>query len=189
MLPYRRLIKAVRFKAVFYSVVVWSLISPRDVRLPFIQECLSASASCRKSPRRWFSVWFTTADWWCRPKREGKWKMCLGFSFFFLPRPSGGRETKTHRQTNTLSSLCMSYKRSLTRNNPENTHTHTHTQVICLLLWIRHTHTHTHLHVLCCSLNGWTERRASFAKVSVLDRLRRGDEWLMEAQQGCRGNN
>lgn len=50
------------------------------------------------------------------------------------------------------------------------------------------THTHTYI-MLCCGLNGWTERRASFAKVSVLDRLRRGDEWLIEAQQGCRGNN
>lgn len=52
----------------------------------------------------------------------------------------------------------------------------------------KNAHTHTYV-MLCCGLNGWTERRASFAKVSVLDRLQRGDEWLIEARQGCRGNN
>lgn len=60
--------------------------------------------------------------------------------FFFPPSTVGRKRDETHPQTNTLSSLCMSYKRSLTRNNPENS---AHTHVICLLLWIRHTHTPT----------------------------------------------
>lgn len=73
------------------------------------------------------------------PQTRGKMKNVFGF-FFFPPSTVGRKRDETHPQTNTLSSLCMSYKRSLTRNNPENS---AHTHVICLLLWIRHTHTPT----------------------------------------------
>ena len=144
MLPYRRLIKAVRFKAVFYSVVVWSLISPRDVRLPFIQECLSASASCRKSPRRWFSVWFTTADWWCRPKREGKWKMCLGFSFFFSSSTVGRkRDENSSADKHVIISLYVIQALAHSKQSREHTHTHTHTHTSNLSSSLDQTHTPT----------------------------------------------
>lgn len=171
-----------RLEAVFYSVVVQSLISPRDVRLPFIQECLSASASCRKSPRRWFSVWFTTADWWCRPKREGKWKMCLGFFFSPLDR----REEERWNSSADKHVIISLYVIQALAHSKQSRKLGAHTRNLSSSL--DQTHTHTYI-MLCCGLNGWTERRASFAKVSVLDRLRRGDEWLIEAQQGCRGNN
>lgn len=99
------------------------------------------------------------------------------YLFIFLPPPPRplGRGRQTDLQTTTLSSLCMSYKCSLIP------HTHTHKSVF--------SGSNTHTYICCRCLNGWSERRASFAKVSVLDRLRRGDEWLIKARQGCRGNN
>lgn len=133
--------------------------------------CLSYKSAYQRqhhaeNPHRWFSIWFTTADWWCCPRWEGEWKMCLDFLFIYFTAV-GKRDKHVIIFLYVIQVLI----------HPTPTHAHTHN--VC----------QTHTYICCWCLNGWNEGRASFAKVSAVDRLRRGDEWLIEALQGCRGNN
>lgn len=51
--------------------------------------CLSYKTAYQRqhhaeNPHWWFSIWFTTADWWCCPRWEGEWKMCSDFLFIYF---------------------------------------------------------------------------------------------------------
>lgn len=104
------------------------------------------------------------------PNEGKKNERCVWIYFYFVPPAIRRRET--HPLTNAPSSLCVSCTRANVRADDRSSF---------------RDKTHTYICYLC--LSGWSERRASFAKVSAPDRLQQGDEWLMEAQRGGRGNN
>lgn len=95
------------------------------------------------------------------PQTRRKWKMCL----VFYTRPSR-RETDSFTDKHTILSLCVS-----------RAHTHKYTHDLSSSL------DQTHDYICCLCLRGWRERRASFAKVSTLDRLR----WVINGWSGIGG--
>ncbi len=117
----------------FYSVVAWCLI------LHVTSACLSYKSAYQRqhhaeSSRRWFSIWFTTADWWCCPKREENEKCVWVYVFFFSQT---NREEGQNSSADKHAIISLRVIQALTHSNA---HTHTHT--ICLPLWIKYTPTH-----------------------------------------------
>lgn len=105
--------------------------------------CLSYKSAYQRrrnaeSPRRWFSIWFTAADWWCLWQMKRKWKMCLDFFFSFLPPPNHWDEREELIRRQPCYHLCVCH----TRAHSLHTDRHAHTP---RLLRIRHTHTPTYV--------------------------------------------